>query len=122
MSGDSAQALHVTTTLRSGSDAMVVVAGAVDRTAVACLEPLLAGLCAAGATRIVVDLSRISFCDRALLAVFERVRRQVEQSGGWLVLDGSPATMSRYDELRLDQVFRIYRDACTSRVGASTAS
>lgn len=117
MYGESAQSeLHVTTTLRSGSEAMLVVAGPVDRAAVARLDPLLTGLCAAGATRIFVDLSRISYCDRSLLAVLQRIRRQVESSGGWLMLDGSPATMVEYDELPLERAFRIYRDACVSRV------
>jgi anti-anti-sigma regulatory factor len=116
MSGENAQAaLHVTSTLRSGSEAMVVVAGPVDRDAVARLEPLLSGLCAAGATRVLVDLSRVSFCDRSLMPVFERVRCRVEEAGGWLVVDGSPATMSGYDDLPLDRIFRIYRDACGPR-------
>lgn len=122
MFGESAQeALHVTSTLRSGSEAMLVVAGTIDRAAVARLDPLLTGLCAAGATRVFVDLSRISSCDRALLAVLERIRRQVEAAGGWLMLDGSPSTMVDYDDLPLDRVFRIYRDACGPRVTALSA-
>lgn len=103
--------MHVASTM-CGAAATLAVEGKVDRGAAARLEPLLAGICAAGATRIVVDLSRVASCDRALMRLLERIRSQVEATGGWLVLDGSPATMSGYDELPLDRVFRIYREAC----------
>lgn len=46
--------------------------------------------------------------------------RQLEEAGGWLLLDGSPATMSGYDELPLDKVFRIYRDACGPRTAVAS--
>lgn len=123
MPGESSHAmLHVTSTLRGDGRATIAVAGAVDRAAVQRLTSLLVGLRAAGATRVVVDLSRVSSCDHSLLTVLERVRCQVEDSGGWLVVDGSPATLSEYAELPLDAVFRIYRDACgagAAVVGAS---
>ncbi|WP_300007561.1 STAS domain-containing protein [Pseudonocardia sp.] len=114
--------LQVSTTLRSGGEATMAVSGTVERESVARLDTLVTALCAAGATRVVVDLSRVSACDRSLLAVLERTRSQVEAMGGWLVLDGSPATMSAYDELPLDAVFRIYRDACGYRGGAPLAA
>jgi anti-anti-sigma regulatory factor len=93
-----------------GREALVTATGTIDRKATAGIAALLRGLCDAGATRVLVDLATVSSCDRSLAAALNSQRRRLAASGGWLVVDGSPATLGDDLDLSLTETFRIYRE------------
>lgn len=100
-----------------GREAMVTATGTIDRQATAAIAALLRGLCDAGATRVLVDLAHVSSCDRSLVAALNSQRRRLAASRGWLVVDGSPATLGDDLGLSLAETFRIYREVQALTVG-----
>jgi anti-anti-sigma regulatory factor len=93
-----------------GREAMLTATGTIDRRATARIAALLRGLCDAGADRVLVDLARVSSCDRSLAGALDSQRRRLAASGGWLIVDGSPATLGDDLGLSLTETFRIYQE------------
>lgn len=93
-----------------GREAMVTATGTIDRRATAGIAALLRGLRDAGADRLLIDLARVSSCDRSLAAELNVQRERVAASGGWLIVDGPPATLGDDLDLSLAETFRIYRE------------
>ena len=103
--------------LLRGREALITVTGGVDRSAVGQVATVLRGLCDAGATRVLLDLALVSACDRSLAGALDFQRRRLAAAGGWLIVDGSPATLGDDLGLPLLETFRIYQE-----VRALTAS
>ncbi len=95
-------------TFREADEAHVQVIGPVRREEASRVVTLVRALLEAGARQLVVDLAGAESCDPALTVYLDRERRRVGAQGGWLVVDGSPATM-RHDTSTLVDAFRIYR-------------
>jgi anti-anti-sigma regulatory factor len=93
-----------------GREAMITVTGTVDRRAAGQISTLLRGLCDAGAAQVFLDLAWVSSCDRSLAGLLGLQRRRLEASGGWLIVDGSPATLGDDLAASLDEAFRAYRE------------
>lgn len=96
--------------LLRGPDAMITVAGTVDRAEIARLSAVLHGLCDADISRVLLDLTGVTACDASLAPVIDTLRRRVRAGGGWLVVDGTPAALGVDLGISLTEAFRIYRD------------
>ncbi len=101
--------------LLRGRDALVAVAGPVDRAAVTRIEILIHGLRNAGAARVLVDMLGVTTCDRALTGALHRQRRELLPHGGWLIVDGAPGVLHDELDLPLPDAFRIYQEARSGR-------
>lgn len=64
--------------------AVVSVAGEVDVASVTQLDQNLVALIAGGNSRIIVDLSAVTFIDSTGLGVIVRALKDVRDAGGWL--------------------------------------
>jgi anti-anti-sigma regulatory factor len=102
------QGFRIRTEFRREDEAHVTVTGPVDRAAAEVVATVLRAMLDTGARQVLVDLARIDGCDPALTAYLEHERRRLRALGGWLVVDGSPATL-RHDTASLGEIFRIYR-------------
>ena len=65
--------------------------------------------------RLVVDLSRVTYIDSAGLAALIAAMQTVESYGGKFLLAGLQRTIwDIFENLRLDQVFRVFPDVATA--------
>ncbi len=70
-------------------------------------------------SRLVVDLSRVSYIDSSGLAVLIEAMQSVEEYGGIFAIAGMQETVrSIFEIARLDQVFRIYPDVNSALTGS----
>jgi hypothetical protein len=95
-----------------GRESMITVVGTVDREGAVRIGTLVRGLCDAGATQVLLDLVQVSTCDPSLAGALDFQRRRLAAAGGWLIVDGSPATLGDDLGLPLLETFRIYREVC----------
>jgi anti-anti-sigma factor len=75
--------------------AVVRLDGDLDIASSAPLVQHLSALPSQGCTQIVIDLTRLAFCDAAGLGAFIRVRRLAAARGGWLRIAGAQPRMTR---------------------------
>ena len=94
---------------RKDGYAIVKISGEIDIARTPVLREQLLGLLRPGASRLVVDLSGVTFCDASGLAVLVGVARRVGLLGGSLRLAAPPPLMSTVLRLTgLDSRFEIF--------------
>ncbi len=88
---------------------IVTISGEIDIACAPALREQLLGLLRPGASRLVVDLSRVTFCDASGLAVLVGVARRVGLLGGVLRLAALGSRVSAVLRLTgLDSRFEIF--------------
>ena len=93
-------------THRSGDEYVIVVAGELEHRSAEAVESAVAQ--AAGAPEVVFELGEVTFVDSAGLRIFIQALRQVQPSGGRVILAEPSTTLRRLLELTgLDQHFVI---------------
>jgi anti-anti-sigma factor len=66
----------------------------------------------AGGTRLVIDLTAVTFCDSGGLSLFVELHRQAENAGGWVRLAGAQGmVLSVLKTTNLDRMFVLYDSA-----------
>ena len=80
--------LSVTVDYDGYGDAVVTMAGVLDRGGVGGVEDRLNRLLARGASSVLVDLTNVDRCDSRLLAVLDRVRHRLQATHGQLHIQG----------------------------------
>ncbi|HEX8630136.1 MAG TPA: STAS domain-containing protein, partial [Catenuloplanes sp.] len=66
-------------------------------------------LLGAGATRLLLDLGAVGFCDSTGLGALVRLHRRTEASGGWLRLAGPGPDLRRMLAVtNLDRLLAVY--------------
>ena len=94
---------------RSDGYAIVTISGEIDIARAPALREQLIGLLRPGASRLVVDLSGVTFCDASGLAVLVGVARRVGLLGGVLRLAAPTPLVSTVLRLTgLDSRFEIF--------------
>jgi anti-anti-sigma factor len=94
---------------RKDGYAIVKISGEIDIARTPVLREQLLGLLRPSASRLVVDLSGVTFCDASGLAVLVGVARRVGLLGGSLRLAAPPPLMSTVLRLTgLDSRFEIF--------------
>jgi anti-anti-sigma factor len=89
--------------------AAVAVGGEIDFATHRSLLSALTDLIEQGRPRIVLDLSRVSFCDSTGLGVMVQIRQRVVGVGGWLRLAGPTEPVRRALEItNLDRLIPAY--------------
>lgn len=90
--------------------ARLTVDGIVDQLAVADLGSEVQALVATGARHVVLDVSQVRYCDRALLSELARLREQLRTRDGSLQVIGVqvPRFMAALRDASLDEVFVIF--------------
>jgi anti-sigma B factor antagonist len=86
--------LHVSARTEDGVT-IAELAGELDIASAPDLREQLLGLLRPASARLVVDLSRVSFCDASGLAVLVGTGRQAQLLGGFMRLAAVPAEVSR---------------------------
>ena len=88
---------------------VVAVSGDLELDTAEVLERHVEGRLTEGERRIVLDLTRVDFCDSSGLRVFVKLHRQVADQGGVLRLAGPAVTVRTVLELSgLDSYLSIY--------------
>ena len=95
-------------TYRRIDEAHVVVEGPIREAEARQIAALLATAVDVGARQLFVDLARIDSCDQRFLIRLDRLRHRLISIGGWMVVDGAPATLAE-DTSTLDEIFTTYR-------------
>jgi anti-anti-sigma regulatory factor len=90
--------------------AIVNARGVVDERTVGPLARELAGAIRAGATRLLVDLSRVDDAATACMNTLLAARQIVADRGGRIAVVLSPAMRRRFEKLQLDKRFLIADD------------
>ena len=100
--------------------AIVTISGEIDIARAPALREQLIGLLRPGASRLVVDLSGVTFCDASGLAVLVGVARRIGLLGGVLRLAAPTPLVSTVLRLTgLDSRFEIFA-AVPEAIGAPT--
>jgi anti-sigma B factor antagonist len=103
---------------RSDGFAIITISGEIDIARAPALREQLIGLLRPGASRLVVDLSGVTFCDASGLAVLVGVARRVALLGGVLRLAAPTPPVSAILRLTgLDSRFEIFA-AVPEAIGA----
>jgi len=110
-------AAHALSVRRKGGYTIVTISGEIDIARAPVLREQLLGLLRPGASRLVVDLSGVTFCDASGLAVLVGVARRAGLLGGVLRLAAPAPLMSTVLRLTgLDSRFEIF-DAVPEAIG-----
>ncbi len=110
----------ITSETFDGDRGLVSMSGEVDIYTAPRLKERLALLLDAGVTRVVVDLSGVSFIDSTALGVLIGAVRRLREAGGVMALVVATRPVERVLMLTgLDRVFTIHatRDAAVSALG-----
>ena len=100
--------------------AVVSVAGELDLTTAPELFHALTRLVDQGRRRLILDLTRLEFCDSSGLSVLVRVRNMLERQGGDVVLAGPTAVVQRVLEVSgLVEVFATYPSVAAARAAGT---
>jgi anti-sigma B factor antagonist len=96
-------------TEQQGEAAVVAVAGELDMATAPRLQQEVTQLVESGRTRLVFDLSEVTFCDSTGLSVFVRARNRCEAAGGEVRLAAPQRPVLRILEVSgLVEVLRTY--------------
>jgi len=90
--------------------AIVNAEGVVDEHTAGPLARELAGAIRAGATRLLVDLSRVDDAATACMNTLLAARQSVARRGGRIAVVLSPAMRRRFEKLQLDRRFLLADD------------
>ncbi len=99
----------LTAQLRGDSEAMLTLAGDLDRETVARLGHIVSGLYEAGARFLVLDLADVTRCDASARPFFTRLRRKLQLNQGWMLLIEPPLVLADLDPVSLEAAFAAYR-------------
>lgn len=103
-----------------GSSAVVTPAGELDHHTADLLREPLDGLLAKGHSRLVVDCSRLEFCDSTGLNVLLGTRLKAESAGGGVHLAGMLPVVARVFEITgADAVFTVHDSVEAALTGQS---
>ncbi|MEU4554518.1 anti-anti-sigma factor [Micromonospora violae] len=80
---------------RDGGGARLRLAGELDLSTAGELTAAIDRLTAAGETRVLLDLTDLTFCDSTGMAVFVRGDNQAAADGGWLRITGATGRVER---------------------------
>ncbi|MDG4781140.1 STAS domain-containing protein [Micromonospora sp. WMMD961] len=80
---------------RDGGGVWLRLAGELDLSTAPQLTAAIEELTAAGETRLLLDLTDLTFCDSTGMAVFVRGDNQAAADGGWLRLTGANGRVER---------------------------
>ncbi|MET8123286.1 STAS domain-containing protein [Micromonospora sp. NPDC005189] len=80
---------------RDGGGACLRLAGELDLSTAPDLTAAIDGLIAVGETRVLLDLTDLTFCDSTGMAVFVRGDNRAAADGGWLRLTGANGRVER---------------------------
>lgn len=80
---------------RDGDGACLRLAGELDLSTAPELTAAIDKLIAAGETRVLLDLTDLTFCDSTGMAVFVRGDNRAAADGGWLRLTGANGRVER---------------------------
>lgn len=99
--------------VREQSSCLVVLCrGRMDAEASGPFKERIAGLCASGVTRLVVDLSGVDFLDSSGLGALVACLRKVREKHGDIKLAGlRPEVKSIFEITRVSRLFQICADA-----------
>ncbi len=107
-SDQSPEMLHITGYVRDGV-AVVVLAGELDLATAPMLARYVDTPAVRRRSRVVVDVSGLTFCDCAGLTALLRASRHCVEKGGWLRLSGPSAMLARTLRItRLGQALACY--------------
>ena len=79
---------RLTVTVRGAEDALITVGGPLGPAGGRRAGLLLGAVLAAGARRVIVDLSAVAVPPRSLTNTFPAVREELRRRGGWLLIEG----------------------------------
>lgn len=102
----------LTVTVATGPPAVTVLraSGELDHDSRGTLKQVAAdSLPQAGARRLVIDLSEVTFCDSGGLSLFVELHREIGADGGWVRLAGARGMVrSVLEATNLDRMFTLY--------------
>jgi|SRR5437016_3661810 len=102
-------------TLRQDGSNVLPLEGEIDLHVSPSVTALLNAMIDKKPERLVVDLSRVTYIDSAGLAALIAAMQTVESYGGKFLLAGLQRTIwDIFENLRLDQVFRVFPDVATA--------
>ena len=88
---------------------VLIAAGEIDRDSSKDLRDAAARAARRGHHRLILDLSKVTFCDSSGLSLFIDLHRQTGAGGGWLRLAGPQADLrSMLRVTHLDHLFALY--------------
>jgi anti-sigma B factor antagonist len=94
----------------------VVAAGEIDFATHRALLGRLAAEIERGHSRILLDLSSVTFCDSTGIGMLVRIFRQAAQRGGWLRLAGPVPAVRRVLEItNLDRMIPVFDSVTDAR-------
>ena len=101
-----------------GGVTVLTAAGEIDRDSSTGLREAAAQAVGRGNRRLVLDLTKVTFCDSSGLSLFVDLHRQAGANGGWLRLVVPQAELrSMLRVTHLDQLFALYE---TTEAAAET--
>jgi anti-anti-sigma factor len=87
---------HLTiTTSTEGSSAGITLTGELDAHTAPGLADALGGLLDGGAERVVIDASKLRFCDSSGIQVLVQARERAVESGGAIVIEGAQRSVEK---------------------------
>ncbi len=102
---------------------MVTVSGEVDLYTAPQLRNELVDALEDGARRLVIDMSRVEFCDSTGISVLlSAMKRSRDKSGDLELVAPKPAVMKVLEVTGLDEVFVIHADLDALPVAAGTGN
>ena len=102
-------------TLRQDGSNVLPLEGEIDLHVSPSVTALLNAMIDKKPERLVVDLSSVTYIDSAGLAALIAAMQRMEDYGGKFLLAGLQETIwDIFENLRLDQVFRVFPDAATA--------
>jgi len=102
-------------TLRQDGSNVLPLEGEIDLHVSPSVTALLNAMIDKKPERLVVDPSRVTYIDSAGLAALIAAMQTVESYGGKFLLAGLQRTIwDIFENLRLDQVFRVFPDVATA--------
>jgi anti-anti-sigma factor len=91
------------------STIVLTLAGEIDRDSSKDLREAADQAVRRGRRHLILDLTKVTFCDSSGLSLFIDLHRQAGAGGGWLRLAGArPELRSMLRVTRLDQLFALY--------------
>lgn len=101
---------RLTISVRHDDEAHIAAEGRIDADEAAQLIVIVRALLDAGAQHIVVDLAHVDTCHPSLRDYLRQQKNHLKVRGGWMIVDGSPATTQGIDH-DLVETFTIYQQA-----------
>lgn len=102
---------------------MVTVGGEIDLYTAPQLRDALVGALEDGARRLVIDMSRVEFCDSTGISVLlSAMKRSRDKEGDLELVAPKPAVTKVLEVTGLDEVFTIHQDLGTLSASAGSGA